>query len=245
MPLQSIEQAIEALQRGDMIIVVDDEDRENEGDFVCGAETITPAQVDLMLRVGRGTLCVPMASEDVTRLKLRPVVEESANTAPNRTAFLRAVDHVTAGTGVSAENRARTIKALADPQSQPEEFLLPGHVNPLLAMDGGVLRRAGHTEATTDLLRLAGKRPVGALIEICSQHGHGMADYAELQDISRQYKIPMISIADLIRYRRIRERLVTRAVSVEIQQLALERPPSLPIRLLTKLRNHWHLSGAI
>lgn len=224
MPLQSIEQAIEALQRGDLIIVVDDEDRENEGDFVCAAETITPAQVDLMLRVGRGTLCVPMASDDVTRLKLRPVVEESANTAPNRTAFLRAVDHVTAGTGVSAENRARTIKALADPQSQPEEFLLPGHVNPLLAMDGGVLRRAGHTEATTDLLRLAGKRPVGALIEICSQHGHGMADFAELQDISRQYKIPMISIADLIRYRRIRERLVTRAVSVEIPTAGFGTP---------------------
>jgi 3,4-dihydroxy 2-butanone 4-phosphate synthase/GTP cyclohydrolase II len=215
-PLQSIQQAIAALQRGDMVIVVDDEDRENEGDFICVAETITPEQVDFMLRIGRGTLCVPMSSEDAMRLKLKPVVDESSNTAPNKTAFLRAVDHVTAGTGVSAENRARTIRALADVSAQADDFLQPGHVSPLLAMDGGVLRRAGHTEATTDLMRLAGKRPVGALIEICSQRGMGMADYSELQEISRQYALPMISIEDLIRYRRSREQLVTRAVSVEI-----------------------------
>jgi 3,4-dihydroxy 2-butanone 4-phosphate synthase/GTP cyclohydrolase II len=112
-PLQSIPHAISALQRGELIIVVDDEDRENEGDFVCAAETITPEQVDFMLRIGRGTLCVPMSAEDANRLKLRPVVDEGNNTAPNKTAFLRAVDHVSAGTGVSAENRARTIRALA------------------------------------------------------------------------------------------------------------------------------------
>lgn len=216
MPLQPIEQALAALQRGEMIIVVDDEDRENEGDFICGAESITPAQVDFMLRIGRGTLCVPMTADDAARLKLRPVVDETNNTAPNKTAFLRAVDHVTAGTGVSADNRARTIRALADPNAQPDEFLQPGHVNPLMAMDGGVLRRAGHTEATIDLLRLAGKRPVGALIEICSQHGHGMADFAELQEIAAQYQIPMISIEELIRYRRTREQLVSRVVSVSI-----------------------------
>jgi 3,4-dihydroxy 2-butanone 4-phosphate synthase / GTP cyclohydrolase II len=169
-----------------------------------------------MLRIGRGTLCVPMSAEDANRLKLRPVVDEGNNTAPNKTAFLRAVDHVSAGTGVSAENRARTIRALADLTIPAEEFLQPGHINPLQAMDGGVLRRAGHTEATTDLLRLAGKRPVGVLIEICSQRGLGMADLQELQELSRQYAIPMISIEELIRYRRTREQLVTRIVSVEI-----------------------------
>lgn len=214
MPLQSIQQAIDALQQGGMIIVVDDEDRENEGDFICAAESITPEQVDFMLKIGRGTLCVPVAAEEAARLKLRPVVDESSNTAPNKTAFLRAVDHVSAGTGVSALNRARTIRALADPAAIADDFLQPGHVNPLAAMDGGVLRRAGHTEATIDLMRFAGKRPVGALIEICSQTSHGMADYAELQSIARKYEIPMISIEDLIKYRRLREQLVTRIVAV-------------------------------
>lgn len=214
MPLQSIQQAIDALQKGGLIIVVDDEDRENEGDFVCAAESITPEQVDFMLRIGRGTLCVPVTSEDAARLKLRPVVDESSNNAPNKTAFLRAVDHISAGTGVSALNRSRTIRALADPASVADDFLQPGHVNPLAAMDGGVLRRAGHTEATVDLMRLAGKRPVGALIEICSQTSHGMADLTELQSISRQYEIPMISIEDLIRHRRLREQLITRIVAV-------------------------------
>ena len=214
MPLQSIQQAIDALQKGGMIIVVDDEDRENEGDFICAAESITPEQVDFMLKIGRGTLCVPVAADEAARLKLRPVVDESSNTAPNKTAFLRAVDHVSAGTGVSALNRARTIRALADASAIADDFLQPGHVNPLAAMDGGVLRRAGHTEATIDLMRLAGKRPVGALIEICSQTSHGMADYAELQSIAKEYDIPMISIEDLIKYRRLREQLVTRIVAV-------------------------------
>ena len=214
MPLQSIQQAIDALQQGGMIIVVDDEDRENEGDFICAAESITPEQVDFMLKIGRGTLCVPVAAEEAARLKLRPVVDESSNTAPNKTAFLRAVDHVSAGTGVSALNRARTIRALADPAAIADDFLQPGHVNPLAAMDGGVLRRAGHTEATIDLMRFAGKRPVGALIEICSQTSHGMADFAELQSIAREYSIPMISIEELIKYRRLREQLVTRIVAV-------------------------------
>ena len=214
MPLQTIEQAIAAIKAGGMIIVVDDEDRENEGDFICAAQTITPEQVDFMLRVGRGTLCVPLTADSASRLKLRPVVDESSNTAPNKTAFLRGVDHVTAGTGVSAENRARTIRALANPQCTADELLQPGHVNPLQSLDGGVLRRAGHTEATIDLMRLAGMQPVGALIEICSQTSHGMAGMEELQQIAEQYDIPMISIEELIRYRRIREQLVSRVVAV-------------------------------
>ncbi len=223
-PLQSIQQAIDALKSGGMIIVVDDEDRENEGDFVCAAESITPEQVDFMMRVGRGTLCVPIIADDAARLKLRPVVEESSNNAPNKTAFLRAVDHVSAGTGVSAMNRARTIRALSDPAAIADDFLQPGHVNPLMAMDGGVLRRAGHTEATVDLMRLAGKRPAGALIEICSQNSHGMADYSELQALAKQYEIPMISIEELIRYRRTREQLVSRIVSVPMPTAELGTP---------------------
>ena len=214
--LDSIETALKALHDGQMIIVVDDEDRENEGDFVCAADTITPEQVDFMLRVGRGTMCVPMSAEESDRLNLRPVVEGKQNTAPHQTAFLMAVDHVDAGTGVSANNRATTIRELANPASRPADFVVPGHMSPLAAMDGGVLRRAGHTEATVDLMRLSGHPPVGALIEICSQTGMGMADMSELEGIAEEYNIPMITIEDLIRYRRLREQLITRAVEVKI-----------------------------
>ncbi|MEO2018829.1 MAG: GTP cyclohydrolase II [Fuerstiella sp.] len=199
-----------------MIIVVDDEDRENEGDFICAAESITAEQVDFMLRVGRGTMCVPMSADEADRLRLKPVIGDSYHTAPHKTAFLTTVDHLEAGTGVSADNRARTIKELANPQAGPDNFVRPGHLSPLMAMDGGVLRRAGHTEATVDLMRLAGLRSVGAIIEICSQGGHGMADLAELEAISAEHDIPIITIEELIKYRRIREQLITRVVEVRI-----------------------------
>ncbi len=215
-PFEAIENAMAALKRGQMIIVVDDEDRENEGDFICAAESITAEQVDFMLRVGRGTMCVPMSADEADRLRLKPVMGDSFNTAPHKTAFLTTVDHREAGTGVSADNRARTIKELANPQAAPDDFLRPGHLSPLMAMDGGVLRRAGHTEATVDLMRLAGLRSVGAIIEICSQSGHGMADLEELKSISAQHNIPIITIEELIKYRRIREQLITRIVEVEI-----------------------------
>ena len=216
MPFEAIENAMAALKRGQMIIVVDDEDRENEGDFICAAESITAEQVDFMLRIGRGTMCVPMSADEADRLRLKPVMGDSFNTAPHKTAFLTTVDHREAGTGVSADNRARTIKELANPQAAPDDFLRPGHLSPLMAMDGGVLRRAGHTEATVDLMRLAGLRSVGAIIEICSQSGHGMADLEELKSISAQHNIPIITIEELIKYRRIREQLITRIVEVEI-----------------------------
>ncbi|MDG1894673.1 MAG: GTP cyclohydrolase II [Fuerstiella sp.] len=216
MPFEAIENALSALKRGEMIIVVDDEDRENEGDFICAAESITAEQVDFMLRVGRGTMCVPMSADEADRLRLKPVIDDSYNTAPHKTAFLTTVDHLEAGTGVSADNRARTIKELANPQAGPDDFLRPGHLSPLMAMDGGVLRRAGHTEATVDLMRLAGLRSVGAIIEICSQGGHGMADLEELEAISAQHDIPIITIEELIKYRRIREQLITRIVEVKI-----------------------------
>jgi 3,4-dihydroxy 2-butanone 4-phosphate synthase / GTP cyclohydrolase II len=215
-PFADIENALKALREGQMIIVVDDEDRENEGDFVCAAESITPAQVDFMLKIGRGTMCVPMSAEDAMRLHLKPLIDDTQNTAPNKTAFLTNVDHIAAGTGVSPENRARTILELSNPKSTAEDFVRPGHMSPLMSMDGGVLRRAGHTEATTDLMKMAGLRPIGTLIEICSQRSHGMADLAELEEISRQYDIPIISIEELIKYRRVREQLVQRVVEVEI-----------------------------
>ncbi|MEZ6123568.1 MAG: GTP cyclohydrolase II [Planctomycetaceae bacterium] len=224
MPFAAIDTALQALREGRMIIVVDDEDRENEGDFICAAESITAAQVDFMLKIGRGTMCVPLAAEDAARLHLKPVIDDTFNTAPNKTAFLTTIDHVSAGTGVSAFNRAITIRELANPRSRTEDFVRPGHMSPLMAMDGGVLRRAGHTEATVDLMRLAGLRPVGVLIEICSQNGHGMADLAELNEISRTHSIPIISIEDLIRYRRVREQLVSRVVEVDIPTAEFGRP---------------------
>jgi 3,4-dihydroxy 2-butanone 4-phosphate synthase/GTP cyclohydrolase II len=214
--IQSVENAIAALKAGSLIIVVDAAERENEGDFVCAAETMTSATVDFMLRVGRGLLCSPMTADCADRLRLSPAVDDSRNTALHSTQFLVQIDHRDAGTGVSADNRALTIRALADPGSIPSDFVKPGHVSPLLAKDGGVLRRAGHTEATIDLLRMAGMQTVGSLIEICSQQGHGMADFAELQQISEEYEIPIVSIEDLIRYRRMREQLVTREAEVII-----------------------------
>lgn len=231
MPFADIETAIAALKDGRLIIVVDDEDRENEGDFVGAAETITSEQVDFMLKIGRGTMCVPMSAEDAARLSLKPVIDDTYNTAPHKTAFLTNVDHIDAGTGVSADNRAKTIRELANPAAQAADFVRPGHMAPLMAMDGGVLRRAGHTEATIDLLKLAGLRPVGTLIEICSQKSHGMADLAELKEISQQYDIPIISIEQLIKYRRMRERLVTREVEVDIPTAQFGTPRMVGYRV--------------
>lgn len=213
----TIDDAIEALRAGRMVIVVDAEERENEGDFLCAAESITPEMVNFMIRHGAGVLCTPMLQEQADRLGLTPIVDAQRNTAPNSTSFLTPVDHQTAGSGVSADNRARTIRALSDPQSQAEDFVRPGHIYPLLAKEGGVLRRAGHTEATVDLVRMAGMKPVGVLIEILSEHGNGMANLDELKELSKRYDLPLISIDQLIRYRRRREQLVQRAVEVEFE----------------------------
>jgi len=215
-PRSTLDDVLTALKAGKPVIVVDAHERENEGDFICAAETITPETVDFMLRVGRGVLCVPVTQEAADRLQLTPAVGSDHNTAPNQTQFLVPVDHRAAGTGVSPANRARTIQALADPKSAAADFVRPGHVSPLLAKEGGVLRRAGHTEATVDLMRLAGLRPVGVLIEIVSPSGHGMADYNELLQISREYDIPILAIEDLIRHRRLREQLVRREAEVVI-----------------------------
>ena len=211
-----MESCLDALQAGRPIIVVDDAERENEGDFVCAAEKITPELVNFFLEYGRGMLCVPMAGEVAEHLHLPALVSPDQNTAPMQTPFLVPVDHVGAGTGISAENRARTIRALADANSRAADFVRPGHVHPLLAKAGGVLRRAGHTEATVDLMKLAGLRPVGVLIEILSRHGTGMADATELKALAAEMKIPMIAIEEIIRYRRVRERLVRREVETPL-----------------------------
>jgi 3,4-dihydroxy 2-butanone 4-phosphate synthase/GTP cyclohydrolase II len=212
----AIDDAVAALRAGRLVIVVDAYERENEGDFIAAAETVTPEMVDFMLKRGRGVLCTPLTRETADRLRLAPIVADEHNTAPHRTPFLVPVDHVAAGTGVSPRARAHTIRALADPHSRPEDFVRPGHINPLLAKEGGVLRRAGHTEATVDLVRMAGQKPVGVLIEICSRDGEGMADYEELKAISAEHGIPIVSIEDVIRYRRMREQLVHREAEVVI-----------------------------
>jgi 3,4-dihydroxy 2-butanone 4-phosphate synthase/GTP cyclohydrolase II len=212
-----IEPALAALKRGGMVIVVDALDRENEGDLICAAETITPEMVDFMLRIGRGVLCVPLTHEAADRLQLTHAVASERNTAPHQTQFLVQVDHRESGTGVSPASRAKTIRALANPHSVAGDFVQPGHVSPLLAKEGGVLRRAGHTEATVDLLKMAGQRPVGVLIEVCSQRNFGMAGMAELEELAAEYEIPIISIEELIRYRRLREQLIHREVEVAVE----------------------------
>lgn len=213
---KTIENAISALRLGKLVIVVDAQEREDEGDFICAAESVSPESIDLMLKLGRGVLCTPVVAEVADRLHLNPVVDSGMNTAPNQTHFLTAIDHHDSGTGVSNANRALTIRAMADPNSVAADFVRPGHINPLLSKPGGVLRRAGHTEATTDLLQLAGLQPVGVLIEILSQQNHGMADFDELQELARQHSIPIVAIEDLIRYRRTREQLIFRETDVPI-----------------------------
>jgi 3,4-dihydroxy 2-butanone 4-phosphate synthase/GTP cyclohydrolase II len=201
--------ALEALARGELVVVVDAEERENEGDFICAAERATPQAINFMVSHGRGLVCVPTLPEVAARLGLRLMVED--NTAPMRTAFTVSVDHRTCRTGISAFERARTIQAMADPATTADDLVRPGHVFPLIAKEGGVLRRAGHTEATVDLCRLAGLRPVGVLCEVLDSDGQ-MARGPRLFEIAAQYGLVISSIEDLIRHRRRTEKLVSRAV---------------------------------
>jgi len=198
----SVDDAVQALRAGRLVIVVDDADRENEGDIIGAAECMTAEQVSLMLRRGAGVLCVALTTEWAGRLRLSPLVDSTTNTSPFGTYFLTPVDHVDAGTGVSAQNRTKTIRALADPTARHDDFVRPGHIQTLLADVGGVLRRAGHTEATTDLVTMAGRNPVGVLIEVLSERSPGMADRHELAELARQYEMPIVTIESLVRYRR-------------------------------------------
>lgn len=197
--MDTIEKAIEDIREGKFVIVVDDEDRENEGDFIIAAEKITPDKVNFMLQHGRGVLCVPLPETRCAELDL--VHQVSNNTSMLGTPFTVTVDKLEGcTTGVSAEDRAATIRALADPTSKPQDFGRPGHINPLYAQERGVLKRAGHTEAAVDLARMAGLQPVAALIEIMNEDGT-MARMPQLEIVAEQYGLSLISIKDLIAYR--------------------------------------------
>lgn len=212
--LKNIEQAIEDFRQGKFVIVVDDEDRENEGDFITAAETITAEKVNFMLKNGRGVLCAPITISRAEELQLPHQVEE--NTSMLGTPFTVTVDLLEGcTTGVSAHDRAATIRALANPNSKPSDFGRPGHINPLYAQDKGVLRRAGHTEAAIDLARLAGMQPASALIEILNEDGT-MARMTQLQEVAREFGLRIITIKDLISYRLQRESLVEKGVEADM-----------------------------
>ena len=199
MKINSIEEALVDFREGKFVIVVDDEDRENEGDFIIAAEKITPEKVNFMLQHGRGVLCCPITEQRCAQLDLMHQVAN--NTSMLGTPFTVTVDKLEGcTTGVSAADRAATIQALADPRSRPETFGRPGHINPLYAKAGGVLQRAGHTEAGVDLARLAGLQPAAALIEIMNADGT-MARMPQLQEVARQFDLKIITIKDLIAYR--------------------------------------------
>lgn len=213
--LCSIEEAIEDLKAGKFIIMVDDEDRENEGDFIIAAEKITTEKVNFMLQYGRGVLCSPLTQQRCEELGLE--MQVSSNTSLHGTPFTVTVDLLEHGctTGVSMHDRAATINALADPTMKPHNFGRPGHVNPLRARDGGVLVRAGHTEATVDMCKLAGLQPVGALIEIINPDGT-MARMPQLMEVSEKYGIKITSIEKLIAYRLQNEKLIRKEQEVNL-----------------------------
>ena len=212
--LDSIQEAIDDFRQGKMVIVVDDEDRENEGDIIVAAEKITPEQVNFMLKNARGVLCAPITMSRCAQLQLPHQVED--NTSMLGTPFTVTVDKLEGcTTGVSADDRCATIRALADPASTPETFGRPGHINPLYAQDQGVLQRCGHTEAAVDLARLAGLSPAAALMEIMSDDG-SMARLPELREKADEWGLKLVSIRDLIAYRLETEQLVEQGVEVDM-----------------------------
>lgn len=212
--LSSIEEALEDFRQGKFVIVVDDEDRENEGDFITAAETITPEKVNFMLQNGRGVLCAPITTTRAAELELEHQVQQ--NTSMLGTPFTVTVDLLEGcTTGVSAHDRAATIRALADPKSKPSDFGRPGHINPLYAQDRGVLRRAGHTEAAIDLARLSGMQPAAALIEILNPDGT-MARMPQLREVAAKHGMKIIAIRDLIAYRLKQESLVERGEEADM-----------------------------
>ncbi len=213
--LDNIEDAIEAIREGKVVIVVDDEDRENEGDFICAAEKISPEIVNFMSKEGRGLICASLLEERCDELGLELMVGK--NTALHATSFTVSVDLISedTSTGISASDRAKTIQALVDPKTKPTDLGRPGHIFPLKAKPGGVLRRTGHTEAAVDLARLAGLYPAGVLVEILKEDG-SMARVPDLRELADKFKIPLVSIKDLISYRMQRETLVEEEVTVDM-----------------------------
>lgn len=213
--LNTIEEAVEDIKAGKLVIVVDDEDRENEGDFITAARNVTPEIINFMATHGRGLICAPVVEERCDELGLDLMV--SANTATHKTPFTVSIDLIGYGctTGISAHDRAKTIQALINPNTQPDEFGKPGHIFPLRAKSGGVLRRAGHTEATIDLARLAGFEPAGALVEIMNEDGT-MARLPQLIEVANRFNLKIIAIKDLIAYRLKTERLINKEVAVNL-----------------------------
>ncbi|MBQ8864888.1 MAG: bifunctional 3,4-dihydroxy-2-butanone-4-phosphate synthase/GTP cyclohydrolase II [Bacteroidaceae bacterium] len=212
--LSTIEDALDDFRQGKFVIVVDDEDRENEGDFITAAEMITPEKVNFMLKNGRGVLCAPITMSRAAELELEHQVAD--NTSMLGTPFTVTVDLLDGcTTGVSTHDRAETIRALADPNRKPSDFGRPGHINPLYAQDKGVLRRAGHTEAAIDLARLSGLQPAAALIEILNEDGT-MARMPQLKEVAREHGLKIISIRDLIAYRLQQESLVEKGVEADM-----------------------------
>ena len=207
--LNKIEDAIADIKKGKLIIVVDDEDRENEGDFVAAAKMVTPEMINFMSKVGRGLICAPVSKKIADHLNLSLMV--GSNNSAHETAFTVSVDLRGHGctTGISAHDRAKTVRAMIDPKFKPEELARPGHIFPLIAKEGGVLRRAGHTEATVDLARLAGFEEAGVLVEIMNEDG-SMARLPDLLKLAKKLKLKIISIKDLIAYRMKHERLINR-----------------------------------
>ncbi|MDP4125912.1 MAG: bifunctional 3,4-dihydroxy-2-butanone-4-phosphate synthase/GTP cyclohydrolase II [Bacillota bacterium] len=213
MSFNTVEEALEDIKQGKMIVMVDDEDRENEGDLVMAAEMATPEAINFMATYGRGLICVPMTKDRIHALQLEQMVSE--NTDPHGTAFTVSVDAVTSTTGISAFERAATVKILADPKSEAAELHRPGHIFPLQAREGGVLARAGHTEGSVDLARLAGLQPAGLICEIMNEDGT-MARVPDLLLFIKKHNLKIITLKDLISYRRQSEKLIERVDAVNL-----------------------------
>jgi len=212
--IDSIEDALEALRQGEIIVVMDDEDRENEGDFIVAAEKVTPQVVNFIAREGRGLICLASTGERLQELDIQPMVaRNTASLGTNFTVSIDAIEGVT--TGISAADRAKTIEVFIDPDAKPTDLARPGHIFPLEAQSGGVLKRAGHTEAVVDLCEAAGLYPAGLLCEIMDDDGE-MARMPRLQEVAAKHHLKLITIADLIRWRRAQENLVVREASVPL-----------------------------
>ena len=209
----TIPEALSAIQNGELIIVVDEPDRENEGDLIMAAEKVTAETINFMAKYGRGLICLPTCSERLTELELYPMVV--SNTAQMQTAFTVTIDAKEVTTGISAQERAYTVRKFVDPNATPSDFVRPGHIFPLEAKPGGVLRRAGHTEATVDLARMAGLYSAGVLCEILNEDG-SMARVPELMEFAAQHQLKIITISDLIAYRRQTETLIRRIATADI-----------------------------
>ena len=242
--LDSIESAIEDISNGKLVIVVDDEDRENEGDFITAASKVTPEVINFMSMHGRGLICAPLTEERCNELQLQPMVVD--NTSLHETAFTVSVDLLGNGctTGISAQDRAKTIQALVDSDTKPGDLGRPGHIFPLRAMKGGVLRRSGHTEASIDLARLAGFPPAGVLVEIMNEDGT-MARLPQLKEIAKKFKLKLISIRDLIEYRLKEETLIKEQIRVQLptkyghfELIAYEQINTGEIHMAMK-KGHW------